>query len=70
MKVFIPVTDQMLGRSNGIIQAKMVPFSPDFLRTQASRQARSGKPENWISESDFESARKRLKECSRVNTAS
>ncbi|MBQ13328.1 MAG: hypothetical protein CMQ17_02905 [Gammaproteobacteria bacterium] len=62
MRVFIPVTDQMLGNSNAIVQAKMVPFSPEFLRTQPARQVQGSKPENWISKSDYASARRRLRE--------
>jgi hypothetical protein len=70
MRVFVPVTDQMFVKRAGIIKAKMVPFNPEFLEAQSSHQEQSGKPENWVSKSDYESARKRLSARSTVGSPS
>ncbi|MCB1693295.1 MAG: hypothetical protein KDI19_11050 [Pseudomonadales bacterium] len=58
MKVFVPVSDEVLTR-RGNVPDRLVPFNPAFLEARA-RQGR--KPANWISESDYSSACRRLRE--------
>lgn len=53
MKVFVPVCDELLIDSKEI---ELVPFNLEFLgQVPAGR-----KPANWISDSDYASARRRL----------
>jgi hypothetical protein len=65
MKVFVPVTDEMLQNSRAI-QGSLIPFHPEFLIARSASIRRDTKPANWISHSDYASARKRLKESKRV----
>ena len=56
MKIFVPVSDELLDR-RGAECGRLVPFNPEFLESNA----RAGtKPANWISDSDYLSACKRL----------
>ena len=61
MKVFVPVTDEML-RSKQAIHCAFVPFQPEFLKERSSSSVRENKPANWISNDDYASACKRLKQ--------
>jgi len=61
MKVFVPVTDEMLQNARAI-QGSLVPFNPKFLKVRPTSAKRDTKPANWISHSDYASARKRLLE--------
>lgn len=56
MKIFVPVSDEMLER-RGVDSGRLVPFNPDFL---AGKRREGRKPSNWISDSDYRSACKRL----------
>ncbi|MBD3648573.1 MAG: hypothetical protein HUJ31_14220 [Pseudomonadales bacterium] len=60
MKVFVPVSDRILGiRSQ--LSDELVPFDPEFL--VARNDAGEGrKPANWIVESDNATARARLRQ--------
>lgn len=54
MKVFVPVCDELLIGNKKI---ELVPFNLEFL----GRDVPTGrKPANWISDSDYASARRRL----------
>lgn len=60
MKVFVPMSDELLERSEA--RGRLVPFNPDFLESRA----RAGtKPANWISDNDYTSACRRLRESQR-----
>ena len=59
MKEFVPVTDEMLQNTRAI-QGSLVPFNPKFLKPKSDAANNDSKPANWISSSDYESARKRL----------
>jgi len=61
MKVFVPVTDEMMA-SKQAIQGTLVPFRQEFLKGQISSAISGSKPANWISNSDYASACKRLRE--------
>jgi hypothetical protein len=61
MKVFVPATDEML-RSTRTIQGSLVPFDPKFLKASSDSSKSDRKPANWISNNDYESAKKRLME--------
>jgi len=58
MKVFVPVSDDLLSK-RGADSSRLVPFNPEYL-AGSKRQGR--KPANWISDSDYGSACKRLRE--------
>ncbi len=62
MRVFVPITDEMM-RSKQAIQGALVPFRPDFLKQESSSAVRGNKPANWISNDDYATACKRLREC-------
>jgi hypothetical protein len=62
MKVFVPVTDEMMS-SKQAIQGTLVPFQPDFLRQVPSSTIPGSKPANWISNDDYATACRRLSEC-------
>lgn len=60
MKVFVPISDALLG-NKGRLTETLVPFNPEFLpETGRAREGR--KPANWISDTDYASACKRLRE--------
>ncbi len=61
MKVFVPITDEMLHDAKAI-QGSLIPFSPELLHVKSSALQTDNKPANWISNSDYASARKRLLE--------
>ncbi|MDK1023137.1 MAG: hypothetical protein QGD92_02770 [Gammaproteobacteria bacterium] len=61
MKIFVPVTDAMLHNAQAI-QGCLVPFNPEFLKIGSTSIKIDTKPANWISNSDYASARKRLLE--------
>lgn len=63
MKVFIPVSDAILGTA-GELGGQLVPFQPDFLpaSTTSGRSKEGYKPANWISDSDYASACERLRQ--------
>jgi hypothetical protein len=65
MKVFVPVTDEML-QNERAIQGSLIPFNPDFLKARSSTAKHDTKPANWISRNDYASARKRLLESNRI----
>ena len=52
MKVFVPMSDSVLG-DNGEVCQSLIPFDLSFLGS-------TKKPNNWISDSDREQARQRL----------
>ena len=70
MKVFMPINDTMLanfvGRTGEVGPDRLVPFHPDFLRGQRAPVREGVKPANWISESDYASARRRLRESAAI----
>lgn len=58
MKVFVPMSDELLDSPEKV--GRLVPFNPDFLE----HNARPGtKPANWISETDYTAACRRLQQC-------
>ncbi|MDA9063724.1 hypothetical protein N9514_01015 [Pseudomonadales bacterium] len=57
MKIFIPMSDQIVDEK-GELSADLVPFNPDFLSHQGSPA--QGRPSNWINDSDYASACRRL----------
>jgi len=58
MKVFIPMSDAVLG-DNGEVCQSLIPFDLSFLGS--SREPVEGKkPSNWVSDSNGEQARRRL----------
>jgi hypothetical protein len=61
MKVFVPVTDEMMS-SKQAIKGTLVPFRQEFLKDRISSPMSDSKPANWISNSDYASACKRLRE--------
>jgi len=65
MKVFVPVTDEMLQNARAI-QGSLVPFNPGFLKARPTSAKSGTKPANWISHSDYASARKRLLNSTRI----
>jgi hypothetical protein len=65
MKVFIPVTDEMLQNARAI-QGSLIPFNTEFLKARSTSAKRGVKPANWISRNDYASARKRLLESNRI----
>lgn len=56
MKIFVPVSDE-LPDGRGADAGRLVPFDPEFL---AGKNREGHKPSNWIPESDYHSACKRL----------
>ena len=56
MKIFVPMSDELLDR-RGDASGRLVPFDPEFI---AGRKLEGHKPANWITESDYRSACKRL----------
>ncbi len=60
-KVFVPVCDAMLG-AKGELSGELVPFNPEFLSDGARRSKEGRKPANWVSDSDYASACKRLRQ--------
>ena len=58
MKVFIPMTDKMLSEQ-AEMTGVLVPFTPELIVDGESKQA---KPVNWIPESNYQQACKRLHE--------
>ena len=56
MKVFVPVYDELL-ETRAAKAGRLVPFDPEFL---AAKSKEGRKPSNWIVESDYRSACKRL----------
>ena len=75
VKVFTPINDTILanlpthrgmqGDASGVVP-RLVPFHPDFLRGQRVPVREGVKPANWIAESDYASARRRLRESAAV----
>jgi hypothetical protein len=58
MKVFVPMSDAVLG-DNGEVCQSLIPFDLSFLgSTQEPGEGK--KPSNWVSDSDGEQARQRL----------
>ena len=58
MKVFVPMSDSVLG-DNGEVCQSLVPFDLSFLGN-TQKPAAGKKPNNWVSDSDREQARQRL----------
>ena len=58
MKVFVPMSDSVLG-DNGEVCQSLVPFDLSFLGS-TQEPAAGKKPNNWVSDSDSEQARQRL----------
>ena len=56
MKVFVPVYDELL-ETRAAEAGRLVPFDPEFL---AANSSEGRKPNNWIVESDYRAACKRL----------
>lgn len=61
MKVFVPMTDELLN-SRASSSGRLVPFNPEFLEASAGEGTR---PANWISDSDYTSACRRLRNSER-----
>ncbi|HIE86356.1 MAG: hypothetical protein ABGY43_16475 [bacterium] len=58
MKVFVPMSDAVLG-DNGEVCQSLIPFDLSFLgSTQEPDEGK--KPSNWVSDYDREQARQRL----------
>ena len=58
MKVFVPMSDEVLG-DNGEVCQSLIPFDLSFLGiTQEPGEGK--KPSNWVSDYDREQARQRL----------
>ena len=70
MKIFVPVTDEILRNADAMMQTSMVPFDPDFLRERSDRRREGFKPDDWISSNDYASARKRLRASMTAEVAS
>ena len=68
MKVFIPVTDEMLQGQNSV-DGTFVPFNLDYLQVRKRSDREGMMPPNWISDNDYSAACKRLAE-SRSNDRS
>ena len=58
MKVFVPMSDSVLG-DNGEVCQSLIPFDLSFLES-TQKSAAGKKPNNWVSDSDREQARQRL----------
>lgn len=66
MKVFVPMTDDLLD-DQAVIRGVLVPFNPHFLeqggvKVEQSDQTR--KLANWIPETSYQAARQRLRQSS------
>ncbi|MEX0941089.1 MAG: hypothetical protein WD002_00925 [Pseudomonadales bacterium] len=61
MKVFVPMTDELLN-SRSSQSGRLVPFNPEFLEANAGK---GRMPANWISDSDYTSACRRLRNSER-----
>ena len=58
MKVFVPMSDEVLG-DNGEVCQSLIPFDLSFLgSTQEPGEGK--KPSNWVSDYDLEQVRQRL----------
>ena len=70
IKVFTPINDSMLSsissRKDEVGRGRLVPFHPDFLRGERVPVREGVKPSNWIAESDYASACRRLRESAAV----
>ena len=62
MKVFLPINDGMLASKGEVALGRLVPFHPDFLRRNRVAVREGAKPSNWIPDSDYASACRRLRE--------
>ena len=58
MKVFVPISDSVLG-DNGEVCQSLSPFDLSFLGSKQEIGA-GEKPNNWVPDSDREQARQRL----------
>mgnify|MGYP001063687768 CR=1 FL=1 len=58
MKVFVPMSDAILGHNAELCQ-RLVPFDPSYL-TESQERRRGHKPSNWVNDSNYEQARERL----------
>ena len=58
MKVFVPMSDLVLG-DNGEVCQSLIPFDLSFLGS-TQKPGEGKKPDNWVSGSDREQARQRL----------
>lgn len=61
LKIFVPITDELLSNVDTEVHPNLVPFDPDFLRPRADSPAEGFKPADWISSSDFAAAKERLR---------
>jgi hypothetical protein len=57
MKIFVPMSDRIVDEK-GELSAELVPFNPDFLSRDGVLT--DSRPNNWINESDYASACRRL----------
>ena len=57
MKIFIPMSDRTVDEQ-GVLSGELVPFNPEFLARDAVADQR--RPRNWINDSDYASACRRL----------
>ena len=60
MKVFVPISDLILGERSELT-GKPVPFNPEFLGPGMSQNTSTDIPRNWIEDDDYVSACRRLK---------
>ncbi len=60
MKVFTPVSDQMLN-DRGELTGRLVPFDPRFM-VHKTEDVKEEKPTNWISNTDYKAACQRLRQ--------
>ncbi len=58
MKVFVPMSDAVLG-SNGEVCQRLVPFDPAYL-TESMVVKEGHKPSNWVDDCSYEQACERL----------
>jgi hypothetical protein len=58
MKVFVPMSDSVLG-DNGEVCQSLIPFDLSFLATN-QEPGEGKKPNNWVADSDRAQARQRL----------
>ena len=58
MKVFVPMSDSVLG-DNGEVCQSLIPFNLSFL-VSTEEPGAGKKPNNWVSDSNREEARQRL----------
>ena len=58
MKVFVPMSDDVLG-ANGEVCQRLVPFDPSYL-AEGTPVGEGNKPRNWVSDCNYEQARERL----------